>query len=89
MTTPVRTEIPTEFNRRLAIIAADERCGLMKIHAPLADSEGLLRRDYSRDGLHLNEAGYRVWAGMIGNVLPPGHDVAGSSTSLPSGTGGR
>jgi hypothetical protein len=37
----------------------------------IADEQNLLRKEYSRDGLHLNQAGYRVWARLIEDVLPP------------------
>lgn len=58
-----------EFNQRLRKIAADFGCPFMDAYAPFADGEGLLRQDYSRDGLHLNEAGYRLWAKMIDEAL--------------------
>ncbi len=60
-----------EFNKRLAKIAADHKCLFMDVFKPLADEQNLLRQEYSRDGLHLNAAGYRVWAKMIEEVLPP------------------
>ncbi|MGQ9649339.1 MAG: GDSL-type esterase/lipase family protein [Phycisphaerae bacterium] len=60
-----------EFNKRLAKIAADHNCSFMDVFEPLADDLGFLRKEYSRDGLHLNEAGYKVWAKMIEKVLPP------------------
>lgn len=60
-----------EFNKRLAKIAADHNCPFMDVFKPLADNLGFLRKEYSRDGLHLNEAGYKVWAKMIEEVLPP------------------
>jgi len=68
-----------EFNRRLAKIAADNDCPFMDVFKPLADEQNLLRKEYSRDGLHLNAAGYKVWAKMIEEVLPPVH-----SSSRPS-----
>lgn len=60
-----------EFNKRLAKIAADHNCSFMDVFKPLADEQNLLRKEYSRDGLHLNEAGYKVWAKMIEEILPP------------------
>lgn len=60
-----------EFNKRLARIAADFDCPFMDVYAPFADKEGLLRNEYSREGLHLTEAGYRQWAKIIESVLPP------------------
>jgi len=60
-----------EFNKRLEKIAADQKCPFMDVFKPLADGHNLLRKEFSRDGLHLNEAGYRLWAGLIEQVLPP------------------
>jgi lysophospholipase L1-like esterase len=58
-----------QFNARLEKIAADFNCPFMDVHAPFADEQGLLRRDLSRDGLHLNDAGYERWADMIDKAL--------------------
>lgn len=60
-----------EFNWRLEKIAADFGCPFMEVYKPFADEDGLLRSEYSRDGLHLNDAGYRLWAELIEKVLPP------------------
>jgi lysophospholipase L1-like esterase len=60
-----------EFNARLQKIAADYQCPFMEVYKPLADSEGLLRKEYTSDGLHLNDAGKRVWAELMERVLPP------------------
>lgn len=69
-----------EFNKRLARIAADFECPFMEVYQPLADDEGLLKKEYSRDGLHLTEAGYRIWASLIERMLPVW------ATSRPAGT---
>lgn len=60
-----------ELNQRLARIAKDAGCPFMEVYKPLADADGLLRKEYSRDGLHLSAAGYQVWADAIEKVLPP------------------
>lgn len=58
-----------EFNGRLAKIAADHGCPFMDVYEPFADAEGLLRREYARDGLHLTPAGYKLWAELIEQAL--------------------
>ena len=58
-----------EFNRRLVRIAADFDCPFLDVYAPFADADGLLRQEYSREGLHLTVAGYRHWAKLIAAVL--------------------
>lgn len=59
-----------EFNRRLEKIAAGNGCRFMDVHKPFTDAEGLLRKEYSADGLHVTAAGYKLWAEMIEKVLP-------------------
>lgn len=58
-----------EFNARLERIAADFGCPYMDVYKPFADADGLLRAEYSRDGLHLTESGYRLWAEMLENAI--------------------
>lgn len=38
----------------------------------MSDGEGKLRRELTDDGLHLNEAGYRVWRDAISGIVAPG-----------------
>ncbi len=73
-----------EFNRRLVKIAADFACVFMDVYAPFADEDGLLRKEYSREGLHLNQAGYRLWAELIEKVLPPRNGAGQSPSSKPA-----
>jgi lysophospholipase L1-like esterase len=58
-----------EFNARLERIAADHGCPFMDVYAPFADQQDLLHQDYSLDGLHLNETGYKLWGDMIEKAL--------------------
>ena len=60
-----------EFNKRLERIAADFGCPFMDVYKPFADEAGLLREDLTGDGLHLNDAGYRIWTELIEKILPP------------------
>ena len=60
-----------EFNQRLERIAADFHCTFLDVYKPFADDEGLLRKEFSREGLHLTDAGYRQWAALIEKILPP------------------
>ncbi len=69
-----------EFNRRLVRIAADAKCPFMDVYKPFADDEGLLRKDYSRDGLHLSDAGYRQWAELVEKALPPSDGTRHTTT---------
>jgi len=70
-----------EFNKRLVKIAADFNCPYLDVHTPFVDAAGLLRQEYSREGLHLTDAGYQRWAELIEKALPP---PFGPSASQPA-----
>lgn len=67
----VRTILPTrrEFlkqdilkvNALLTKYAAKENYMLINLYAQFVDDEGLLRKEYTNDGLHLNNKGYELW----------------------------
>lgn len=52
-------------NRLLRESAWPEGVELVDLEAALGDPEGLLRAEYSSDGLHLSEAGYRRWERLL------------------------
>lgn len=58
-----------EFDARLKKIAADYDCPFVEMYSHFADDDGLLRDAYSREGLHLTDAGYKVWAERIDQAL--------------------
>jgi lysophospholipase L1-like esterase len=53
------------FNELLPGIAERNGCILVDTHRILVDGEGLLREDFTNDGLHLNAAGTAVFAERI------------------------
>jgi lysophospholipase L1-like esterase len=72
-----------EFNGRLARTAKEFDCPFMEVYKPLANSDGLLKKEFSRDGLHLNPSGYRVWAELIERQLPSRQSGGPADASLP------
>ncbi len=76
-----------ELDGRLKQIARDFDCAFLEAYSSLADSQGLLRAEYSRDGLHLTEAGYRVWAKLLDDALAS--NVAGAGTLLDAAEASR
>jgi len=50
------------------IVALTDRLGLTYIdmHTLFADEDGLLKKKYSYDGIHLSDAGYQKWQEVIG-----------------------
>ncbi len=53
------------FNRHVECIAARLGCGYVDAYTPFADSCGHLREELTCDGLHLNDAGYAIFAELI------------------------
>jgi lysophospholipase L1-like esterase len=56
-------------NEELRKLAAAEKITLIDLYPHFLDSEKKLDKKYTIDGLHLNAAGYRVWA----DILKKGH----------------
>ena len=52
-------------NAGLTTLAAEEKITVIDLHAAFTGSDGRLPREYTADGLHLNAAGYKVWAGLL------------------------
>lgn len=61
-----------KINARLKTLTAENHVGLIDLYAHFVDSSGNLIQRYSWDGVHLTEAGYQVWLGLLrtGHYLP-------------------
>jgi lysophospholipase L1-like esterase len=59
-----------KLNERVAAIAERQNVPYVHSYPPFDDSHGLLREELTTDGLHLNEAGYAIWAKQIAEYLP-------------------
>jgi len=51
-----------QFNRKLAAIAKAEKVHYLDLNPLFADEQGLMRKELTTDGLHLNPQGYLVWS---------------------------
>jgi lysophospholipase L1-like esterase len=58
-----------DFNGRLKKLADEFGYDYLNVHALMADDKGELKADYTGDGLHLNEAAYKVWLAEIERVM--------------------
>ena len=58
-----------DFNGRLKKLAEEFGYDYLDIHALVADDQGELKADYTGDGLHLNEAAYKVWLAEVERVM--------------------
>jgi|GEM_PF-449022 len=65
--------IVEEYNDALEYVAAETGATYLDLTPEFAASDGTLRRDYTTDGLHLNEAGYRVWADILNPIINSSH----------------
>ena len=75
------------INNELAALARNEGIPFVDIGEALADAGGLLRDEYSSDGLHLSEAGYQVWADALKPWLTEWLGPPASTDSAPPPTG--
>ena len=49
---------------------ADKLCTFLDVEKPMQGSDGQLRGDlFLKDGLHMNEAGYKIWAELLQPLL--------------------
>lgn len=58
-----------DFNRRLEKMAAQYGYHFLNLHPLFTDDKGELKAEYTPEGLHLNEAGYRVWRAEIEKTM--------------------
>jgi lysophospholipase L1-like esterase len=58
-----------DFNGRLKKLAEEFGYDYLDVHALMADDKGELKAEYTGDGLHLNEAAYKVWQAEVECVM--------------------
>jgi lysophospholipase L1-like esterase len=58
-----------EVNQRIAKLADGKHVRWLDINSQLADENGMLRKDLTPEGLHLNLKGYEVWGRNLVPVL--------------------
>jgi lysophospholipase L1-like esterase len=58
-----------DFNARLKEMAAEFAYDYIDLHSLMADDKGELKKEFTADGLHLNDAAYKTWQAEINRVL--------------------
>ncbi|MGF1571777.1 MAG: alpha/beta hydrolase-fold protein [Sumerlaeia bacterium] len=58
-----------ELNKELERIAKEYDFLLLDNHSPFRSDDGLLKDEYTKDGLHLNEEGMKIWADVLSKGL--------------------
>lgn len=56
-------------NEGIRKIAAEEQITCIELNKAFQDAEGKLDKKLTMDGLHLNAAGYKLWAGILKTYL--------------------
>ena len=59
-----------KLNEKIAALAARQNVPFIDSYPLFEDGNGLLREELTTDGLHLNDAGYAIWAKQIAAYLP-------------------
>ena len=57
------------WNKKLPALAKKYGFEYLDIAPAFRDKNGYLRKDITKDGLHLNEKGYKIWAGILKKYL--------------------
>jgi lysophospholipase L1-like esterase len=58
-----------DFNGRLQKLAKEFDYDYLDLHSLMADDRGELKAEFTNDGLHLNEAAYKVWLGEVERAM--------------------
>lgn len=62
-----------EYNEVIRLLAAEKACWHLELGPVVSDETGLLREDWSYDGVHLNGKGCRAWLEELRtHPVPPG-----------------
>jgi lysophospholipase L1-like esterase len=56
------------LNQKISQLAQQEGVGFLSLTSAFADDQGILRREFTTDGLHLSAQGYAVWGGALRSV---------------------
>jgi lysophospholipase L1-like esterase len=56
------------INLRLLMLSKNENLDFLNVNNNLIDDEGM-KREFTIEGIHLNEDGYRVWAKLVNEYL--------------------
>jgi lysophospholipase L1-like esterase len=59
----------TKVNDIIKAREADGKYKAIDLHAVFTDNQGLLKKELTYDGTHLNDAGYKEWVNFIGSIV--------------------
>jgi len=59
------------FNKKIKEIAQECACPYLDLHSLFVDEKGELRKELTRDGVHLTKKGYDIWASAVRKMFSP------------------
>jgi lysophospholipase L1-like esterase len=62
---PQRNNKVRNINTKLHDVAGAHDTGLIDTYSMAVDRDGLLRAEFTDDGVHLNAAGYAAWVALL------------------------
>ena len=66
---PERNQVVIEVNRRLRSLADELDVPFVNLHPDFLDEHNMMNPALTTDGVHINEAGYRLWADIIRQLI--------------------
>jgi lysophospholipase L1-like esterase len=66
---PRPNERITDYNRQLKKLSDNLGILYFDIHSHFVDEEGMLKKEFTEDGLHLTEEGYKNWSNVLSALL--------------------
>ncbi|MCX6151779.1 MAG: GDSL-type esterase/lipase family protein [Ignavibacteriales bacterium] len=57
------------LNKKLETLSKELNVNYVNLHKFFIDSEGSLKKDFTEDGLHVNDTTYLEWASILRNIL--------------------
>ncbi len=66
-----KEKVPTiiDLNEMLQSLSNENGITFIDLYNSFTDSNNLLKEEYSKDGTHINENGYKVWYDIIKDYL--------------------
>ncbi|HEX6962420.1 MAG TPA: GDSL-type esterase/lipase family protein [Lacipirellula sp.] len=58
-----------DFNERIKKLANEFGYDYIDLHSLMADDKGELKSEFTGDGLHLNDAAYKIWVSEVKQVM--------------------
>jgi lysophospholipase L1-like esterase len=58
-----------DVNKRLQALAREFEYDYIDLHSQMTDDKGELKKEFTADGLHINDEGYKVWKAQVDRTM--------------------